>query len=153
MLFIPQDQNCHFKVIIKIFYMPISSLIPNFFDYKFWNNNKYIWNQKIYVESYKMHLFCYSFKKSKLANNHFISPSKRKKRWSPSLKSIKKSMQISFPKFWIGTYYSMSIVTLTCSENTKLYEKIRVCTLEIQKVSMESKDLMSFIFHHPSFIL
>jgi hypothetical protein len=62
-------------------------------------------------------------------------------------------MQISFPKFWIGTYYSMSIVTLTCSENTKLYEKIRVCTLEIQKVSMESKDLMSFIFHHPSFIL
>ncbi len=38
----------------------------------------YIWNIKIYVESYKMHLFCYSFKKSKLAKNHFISPSKRK---------------------------------------------------------------------------
>jgi hypothetical protein len=59
--------------------MPISSLIPNFFDYKFWNSNKYIWNLKIYVQSYKIHLFCYNFKKSKLANNYFISPSKRKK--------------------------------------------------------------------------
>ncbi len=42
--------------------MPISSLLPNFFNYKFWNN-KYIWNLKIYVQSYKMHLFCYSFNK------------------------------------------------------------------------------------------
>jgi len=57
--------------------MPINSLLPNFFDYKFWNN-KYIWNLKIYVQSSKMHLFCYNFKKSELANNHFISPRKKK---------------------------------------------------------------------------
>jgi hypothetical protein len=38
----------------------------------------YIWNLKIYVQSYNMHLFCYNFKKSELAKNHFISLSKRK---------------------------------------------------------------------------
>jgi hypothetical protein len=41
----------------------------------------------------------------------------------------------------------------TCSENTKSYQEIKVYTLDIQKVSMESRDLMSFIFYHPSFIL
>jgi hypothetical protein len=64
-------------IINRIFYMPINSLLPNFFDYKFWNN-KYIWNLKIYLQSYKMHLFYHSFKKSELANNQFISSSKRK---------------------------------------------------------------------------
>jgi hypothetical protein len=39
----------------------------------------------------------------------------------------------------------MLISIPTCSENTKLYEKIRVCTLEIQKVSMES--LLFDVFH------
>jgi hypothetical protein len=57
--------------------MPIRSLLLNFFHYNFWNN-KYRWNLKIYVQSYKMQLFCYNFKKSKLAKNYFISPSKRK---------------------------------------------------------------------------
>jgi hypothetical protein len=38
----------------------------------------YIWNLKIYVQSYNMHLFCYSFKKSELAKNYFISLNKRK---------------------------------------------------------------------------
>jgi hypothetical protein len=55
-----------------LFSMPISFLLPNFFNYKFWNN-KYIWNLKIYEQSYKMHFFCNSFKKSELAKkNHFM---------------------------------------------------------------------------------
>ncbi len=69
-------QKFNVLVINMIFYMPINSLLPNFFNYKFWN--KYIWNLKIYVQSYKMHLFCYNFNKSELANNQFISASKRK---------------------------------------------------------------------------
>ncbi len=44
----------------------------------------------------------------------------------------------------------MSTSTTTCSENTNLYYKIKVCTLHTQKVNMESKGLMSFMFHHPS---
>jgi hypothetical protein len=69
-------QKFNVLVINKIFYMPIKSLFLNFFNYKFWNN-KYIWNLKIYLQSYNMHLFCYNFKKSELANNHFNSLSKR----------------------------------------------------------------------------
>jgi hypothetical protein len=42
-------------------------------------------------------------------------------------------MQISFPKFWINTNYSMLTSIPTCSENTKLYIEIKICTLEISK--------------------
>ncbi len=79
--------------------MPTNFLLPNFFNYKFWNN-KYVWNLKIYEQSYKMHFFCYSFKKSKLAEkNHFISPSERKKQNDLKAWKYEKLIQISFPKF------------------------------------------------------
>jgi hypothetical protein len=50
----------------------------------------YILNLKIYVQSYKMHLFCYSFKKSELAKHHFISLNKRKTKVISKFEKYKK---------------------------------------------------------------
>jgi hypothetical protein len=81
-------------MLVGFFSMPTNFLLPNFFDY-----NKYILNLKNCVQSYNMHLLCYSFKKLKLAKkNHFNFPSETKinkfKVWK-----YENLMQISFPKF------------------------------------------------------
>jgi hypothetical protein len=65
-------------------------------------------------------------------------------------------MQISFPKFWISTNYLVLTCLPTHNENTKCIQKLefQVCTLEIQKASMKTKDMIfscstitSYIFY------
>jgi hypothetical protein len=113
--------SCNGGMLTRFFFIPINFLLPNFFNYKFWNYNKYIWNLKIYIQSYKMHLFCYNFKKSELTKkNNFISPNERKKQNDLKVWKYEKLMKIIFPKFWINTNYSMLTSTLTCSEKYKI---------------------------------
>ncbi len=57
---------------------PLISYFPTFSITNFKTSTSICEKLKVYVQSYNMHLLCYSFKKSKLVKkNHFISQSKR----------------------------------------------------------------------------
>jgi hypothetical protein len=78
------------QMLMGIFYIPLISHFPTFSITNFETSTSIFEKLKVYVQSYNMHLLCYSFKKLELAKrNNFIFQSNRKTKMISKFESMK----------------------------------------------------------------
>jgi len=79
-IFIYKFIPLHCREMLKRFFVcPLISYFPTFSITNFETSTSIFEKKRVYVQSYNVHLLCYSFKKSKLTKkNHLISQSRRK---------------------------------------------------------------------------